>query len=333
MKTTYTLTWDEYAEQFQDTWPRADYFAAIVVCIVAVPLLGYGISLAIFGMPDETLIYSMFIGGPLFLVIATIFSLRSQAGQARKRAIAGKRLDYERWYAMEKSFSFDQDKWAHETEAGRQESPWSALQVVIERDNVFYLTAEKGLVMVPKRVLDSSALSLFRHAALPVRDDGWTFQSRKWDYQAVATALLWRDRWYVMVFGNCLALVVLGWIVQSWISQNSQPVFIWGWILAAFAVILTLTAQLWYLPLRYVTWPNHRKASMVLEFSDLGLYFATAQGNFFLNWKTFRKFREVGRAFLLYTGPSQYYLLPKQDITRDQQNEFRQMLQKKIKSE
>jgi hypothetical protein len=55
MKVTYTLSWEEYAELFEDSWPRTDYFSLIVTAMIAAPLIGYGITLAIFGAPDEKL--------------------------------------------------------------------------------------------------------------------------------------------------------------------------------------------------------------------------------------------------------------------------------------
>jgi hypothetical protein len=79
-----------------------------------------------------------------------------------------------------------------------------------------------------------------------------------------------------------------------------QAVLIWGWILAAFAVVLVLTAQLWYLPLKYVTLPRPFGAPMKFQLHDAGIYFATGSAKFFLAWKTFRKFKEIGRAFLVY---------------------------------
>jgi hypothetical protein len=332
MKITYTLTWEEYAEQFRDTWPRPDYFAAIVVCIVALPLIGYGISLAV-GMPDETLINAMFIGGPLCLIAAAMFSLATQSKQARKRVIAEKRRTYERDYSREQSFSFDQDHWTCETEAGKQEIPWAALQAAVERQNIFYLTAQKGSVCVPGRVLDPEAMVSLRQLSQLTGEAKFEFCVRCWDFQVVGTNLLWRKRWFVMAFGNVFGLVVLGWIAQTWLSQDAKPVLIWGWGLAAFAVILVLTAQLWYVPLRYVTSSRSFGTRMGLQLYDAGIHFATDSAKFFLAWKALCKFHEVSRAFLVYTNPSEYYLLAKRDITRDQQNELREVLLKKFKLE
>jgi hypothetical protein len=222
MKITYTLTWEEYAEQFQATWSRPDYFSAIVVCIVAIPLLGYGIALKVFGMPDETTISETFIGAPLLLLVTTIVSVVTQTREARKRITAEKRLAYERAYAAEQSFSFDQDHWICETEAGNQEIPWTALQVAIERQSVFYLNAEKGSVYVPARALDAEAVVALRQLSRLTGKDEWEFRVRCWDFQAVDMNILWRKRWFVLAFGNAFGLCVLGWILQTWLSQDAK---------------------------------------------------------------------------------------------------------------
>jgi hypothetical protein len=333
MKITYTLTWEEYAEQFRDRWPRPDYFSAIVVCIVALPLIGYGISLAVFGMPDETAIDGMFIGGPLFLILATVLSLATQSKQAKKRFIAEKRRLYEQDYSREQSFSFDQDHWTSETETGKQDVPWSALQVAVDRQNIFYLTAQKGSVCVPGRALGPEATVALRELSRLTGDNKFEFRVSCWDFQAVGMNLLWRKRWFVMAFGNIFGLVVLGWIAQTWLSQNAKSDLIWGWILAAFSVILVLTAQLWYLPLRYATSPKSFGTSMRLQFYDSGIHFTTDSAQFFLAWKVLRKFCEIKRAFLVYTNATEYYLLAKRDITDDQQHELRKILEKNLKTE
>jgi hypothetical protein len=333
MTVTYTLTWEEYAEQFQNAWPRPDYFSAIVACMVAVPLIGYGISLAVFGPPGETLLYSMFIGAPLFLVVATIVAMWSQAGPPLQRAIAQKRLEYERWHAKEQAFSFDGEKWTHETSAGKQETPWSALTHAKELPTVFSLTGESISVLVPKRALDSATLVLLRETALPVRGDGWSSQITWGDYSATESARAWRKYWFLLIFGNVFGFLVLGWVVHSWLIEAEKLRVIWGWILACSAVILTLTAQLWYLPLRYFTSRKAWRSPLKLEFSDRGVHVAMSGASFFTAWRACRSFREVGRAFLIYTDEFHYYLLPKRYINLEQQTALRQMLQAKLKRE
>jgi hypothetical protein len=186
---------------------------------------------------------------------------------------------------------------------------------------------------VPERALDDEAVAALRQLSRLTGKNEWEFRVRCWDFQAVDMNILWRKRWFMLAFGNAFGLCVLGWIAQTWLSQDAKPVLIWGWILVAFAVLLVLTAQLWYLPLKYATLPRSFGAPMKFQLHDAGIYFATGSAKFFLAWKTFRKFKEIGRAFLVYKNASEYYLLAKRDITRDQQNELREILLKNLKQE
>src|SRR6185312_11052081 len=114
-----------------------DYFSAIVVAMVSIPLIAYGVILAVFGMPDEHTINWMFIGGPALLLLAAFSSIASGSKKAIKEAKAEKRAQYERWHAKEQSFSFDQEKWTLRNESGRSEIPWSGVLAAVEWPNVF----------------------------------------------------------------------------------------------------------------------------------------------------------------------------------------------------
>jgi hypothetical protein len=253
MKSTYRLTWEEFAELYQNSWPHPDYFSGVVTVIVAVPLIGYGLSLAVFGMPDERGVYTMFIAGPVLLVVAAMASLRSQSRKALKGAVTEKRAEYDRWNAQEESFSFDQEKWTRDTQSGRQEVVWPSLLCSLEWPNVLHLVGGSGAVTVPKRVLEPAALTTLRQNAFPAAADGLRLQISWWDDQATETALLWRKYWFRLAFGNAFGLFVLGFVVDQWLSSNEKAITLWGWILASAAVVFVLTAQIWYLPLRYWT--------------------------------------------------------------------------------
>jgi len=97
MKTVYTLAWEEFKEIYGDSWPRPDYFSAIAVAIVALPLIGYGISLLLLGSlgPDNFVAY-MFVGAPLLLLLAAVATLKPQWKKAMALAVTEKRLEYER---------------------------------------------------------------------------------------------------------------------------------------------------------------------------------------------------------------------------------------------
>jgi hypothetical protein len=332
MKATYILSWEEFAELYTDSWPRPDYFTAIVVAGVSLLLIAYGFSLFAFQpLRDETALSFSFIGFPLVLFVGAIASVASQSKKAKSKAMAEKRSKYERWYSKEQSFSFDQEKWTHETEAGRQEVPWTALLKAVEWPNVLQLVGENSSVIIPKRVLEPEALRTLLQLAFPVRNTPWPFQITAWDYQTTEMARLWRKHWFRFAFANVFGLVVLGWVFQTWLTSHEKIGVIIGWILAASAVILVLSAQLWFVPLRYVTSPKNWRSPKTVAFSDRG--FQLSPDGRFTAWKSFPSFQEVRRAFLIFVDPNHYYLLPKRCFSGDQQTEIRRLLQANVKAE
>ncbi|HXB21820.1 MAG TPA: YcxB family protein [Candidatus Solibacter sp.] len=331
MIVTYSLSWEEYAEQYQYSWPKPDYFSAIVTMMIALPLIAYGVALARFLGPSEKMVSTIFIGAPLFLVVFVVLALTLEAGKARTHEMVEKRLEYERFHAKEQSFSADQEKWTHESQAGKQEIRWTALAYAVELQHGFLLAGEKSSCLVPKRILDDTTLSMLRQSALPTGDSGWTFKVLWRDYFATGTALLWHKYWLRMAFGNAIGFVVLLWIAYSLFSSNEKSLAIWGWILAASAVVFTLAAQLWYLPLRFVTSDKSLRAPMKVETSGQGVRFTTSRAEFFMAWTRFREFQETGGAFLLYRDASNYYLLPKSGISPEQRDQLRRILREKLK--
>jgi hypothetical protein len=330
MESKYTLTWEEYAELFSDSWPRPDYFSLIVVAMVSIPLISYGIVLSIFGIPDEHILNWMFIGGPLFLLLAASLSIASGSRKAKNDASADKRAEYDRWHAKEQLFSFDQEKWIYQSESGRIEVPWPALLAAVERPNVFYLLSESGPAIVPKRALNTEEVSLLRALGALQPAETWPFQITVWDNQATEIARLWKRYWFRMAFGNILGLVTLGWIFQIWLTSNEKIGIIWGWVLAAFAVVLALTAQIWYLPLKYWTSRRQWRAPKTMGLADRGLCFIDCYVRVFAGWKSFHHFDEVRRAFLIYTRKDDYYLLSKRYFSPEQRAELKRRLQKNV---
>lgn len=331
MKITYTLTWEEFAELHESSWPRPDYFSLIVIAAISVPLIGYGVSLSVFGMPDEGILTSAFIGAPLLLVVAGLVSLRSQSKKVLKGAIAEKRAEYDRWHTQEQSFSFDQDRWTHDTRSGKQEVVWSSLLHTLEWPNVLHLIGETGAVTIPKRGLETTTLTSLRQHAFPAAADGIPIQISWWDYQATETARLWRKHWFRLAFGNAFGLFILGWVVHQWLTTNEKAVTIWGWILASVAIVFTLTAQIWYLPLRYWTSSKPWRAPKKFAVSDRGFRLTDLYCDSFIAWKACRNFQEIGRAFLIYTRPGHYYLLSKRYLSPDVQGQLHRILEERVK--
>jgi hypothetical protein len=328
MTNTYTPSWEEYAEQFEYSWPRRDLLPVIVTSMAALFMFIYGIALTR-AAPDEPMLQWIFLGTPFFLVF--MVAVVSSTNQRRKQVIVKTRAEYDRWHAKPQAFSFDHEKWIHETPAGRHESKWSELLSAMEFANVFLLNDESASVLVPKRVLDPAAVQVLRQSALPSQGEECTFQTGIWDYHAARTGLLWEKQRALMILGNVLGLAALAWVLQSWLRSSQKSIELWGWILAFAALLLALSAQVWYLPLRYITSAATWRLPMRLKLSDLGICFLAPWAGFFVAWKGFLKFKESQRAFLIFTDHAHCYIVPKRSLTLDQQAGLHRMLSDHVK--
>ncbi|HZI55555.1 MAG TPA: YcxB family protein [Verrucomicrobiae bacterium] len=331
MEISYLLTWEEYAELFSNSWPRPDYFSAIVITMVSIPLIVYGIILAFFGMPDEHFLSWMFIGCPALLLPSAFLSMATGSKKAVKEAVAKRRAEYEKWHVKEQLFSFDQEKWTLRNESGKVEVPWSALVSANEWPAVFYLVSESGRAIVPKRALTMERVDLLRRLASLEIAPMWPFQMSVWDYQATETAQFWKRYWFRMAFGNVFGMVVLIWLLQTWFTSNGKFDIVWGWSIAGFVVVMTLTAQIWYLPLKYWTAPGQWRTPKGLGISDRGMCIKDLHTCSFHGWKSLPSFNEVGRSFLVYVNQSHYYLLAKHYFSEEQKKEIGGRLRANLK--
>ena len=323
MTVAYTLSWEEYAEQFERSWSSRSLLEFYMAIIIATPLLIYGLGLAYFGLQDEKAVLALFIGGPLALILMAIPGVMGDSSRVKVRAGAEAHSRYERWHSKEQKFSFDGEKWIHETETGRLEAPWSALLLGAEFKSVFVLHGDGHPAIVPKRALDPEVIQQLRQNFLPSGGDAWSFRVSSWDNHIIKTGFLWKKQWFWMLLGNISGLLGLGWILQTLVDSNKKLIDMWGWLLALVVVVMVLTAQLWYLPLSYATSAKSWRLPMKLQLSDRGIYFVTSVADFFMAWKAFLKFKELKHAFLIYTEQGRYYLVAKRYITPDQQEKLR----------
>lgn len=301
--------------------------------MVSIPLIAYGIVLAVFGIPDEHTINWMFISAPAFLMVATYLSITSGGKKAIREATAEKRAEYERWHTKEQAFSFDAEKWVLRNESGRIEISWPGVLVAMERPSVFFLLSEGGQTIVPKRALNADAISTLRRFASLEPGAIWPYKINVWDYQAAESVRFWKRYWFRMAFGNVFGVLVLVWMFQDWLGSNEKTGIVWGWVIATFAVVLTLTAQIWYLPLKYWTERKELRAPKSVGVSDRGLCFVESGTRSFLGWKKFQSFEEIRRAFLVYTSKDDYQLFSKRYFSAEQIEELRTRLQGNVAKE
>lgn len=123
-----------------------------------------------------------------------------------------------------------------------------------------------------------------------------------------------------LLLGEALFLSIFG------IDRN-VPTLTMLWVMAAF-----WTYCLWYGP-RYAARKMIKgspSASLLqtAQLSEDGLYFRTSAGESRLAWII--GWVEVERVFALFPSPLTFFPIPKRDMTGQQQEELRSLLQKKI---
>src|SRR5258708_38809733 len=94
MRVTYTLTWDEFSEQYKHSWPRPDITALIMTLLIALPLIVYGVAFYFSTGGGEPMLPASFIDGPPRLVRGGARPTKYNApdcnntcGQQKRRAV------------------------------------------------------------------------------------------------------------------------------------------------------------------------------------------------------------------------------------------------------
>jgi len=323
MNASYSLTWEEFAEQYERDVRRTEILYIVVTVLIAIPLLGYGATLTAL-LPDEPILSAMFFGAPLLLTIMATVQVKVNGNKARKKALAEKRSQYEHSYAGRQLFSFDQEKWIHENDAGKHEIPWPALKLAFERKSVIGLYGQ-NLTLIPKRVLDEPTLNTLRNLAFG-RGISGTFRINAWDYIAVWNGMLWRKLWYFPASANLAGFGVLAWLGMKLFSGQDRAGVLWGWGLASYAIILVLVAQVWYPALNYFIVPRFFRATQTYEFSDHGVQIARCDSRSFNGWSLFRDFHESRRAFIFYLDDTHFHLVLKRDFPAEHLQKIRTLL-------
>ena len=195
---------------------------------------------------------------------------------------------------------------------------------------MFFLVSEGGQAVVPKRALKAEMVDSLRKFASLESSDIWPYKVSVWDYQAAEIVRFWKRYWFRMGFGNIFGVVVLVWPFQIWHESNEKIGIVWGWVIAAFVLILTLSAQIWYVPLKYWTSRERPGAPKGVAISGGGLCFGESGIRSFLGWKQFQSFEEIKRAFLVYTGKDNYHLFSKRYFSAEQIVELRNRLQRNV---
>jgi hypothetical protein len=238
------------------------------------------------------------------------------------------RSSYDTFFAGERTFEFDREKWTLRTQFGHTETLWTGLHRAIESPHAFALCVDNQTVMVPKRALTEDEVELLRNIALKTGGKATPFHVSLWDYLSTEIPSFWRR--HRPSPATYLGLLTLLFLLARAIAGNGLGTIL-VWVLLA----LCVSGVILFLQLLHFVWKymDDRKRAVVSwegEFSDRGTRAKTAHGDVFLAWAQFEKFRETRRCFLLYFESERYHLLAKKCLTGDQEAALRQLLEAKL---
>ena len=337
MTVRYVLSWGEFMEVHARSLPRPSIGSFICAVLIAIGSGTFGGLLIYFIQPQDRMIASVFCWFSLALLVAAFWDLKFRTNKRRQRFIREMRSIYERYYDGEQAFAFDDEKWRHETKAGKYEASWSALTTATEQPNVIHWSTRDHIIMLPKRVIaaiagphcvlrdDETALARLRRYALGPLDNGLSFRLGIIDYVLTETPSLWRRHPFLMAEAH-LGGVLWVLMIAYGMYNSAGPGVIFGWIIAGLLLFLTITGQLWYFVTKYFTAPAGLRNAWESGFSDRGVRTSSSETELFSAWTTFRKFKETRRAFLLYIGPTDYHIYPKRCFSSDRRTSLRNLL-------
>lgn len=327
---TFELSWEEFLEFNQDSLAKPSIASFIATVFIAIAVGVFGVVLTYAVEPGSKAAASSFCWLSLLLLIAAIWDLRFRTAKRRSRGVEELRAAYQQYYLGGRDFAFDQQKWVLQTQSGKQEVLWTGLQTAVERPSVITLSAKDHLVVVlPKRILSAADLDTLRRMAIRPTEKTWSSSVTLLDFLFTEIPSLWKRHPFLMAEAHLAGLFFFVMIANDMFHATGPGTYA-GWIVAGLFLFLTLTTQLWYFLIKYLTSHRDLRPAWEVGFSQKGVHIRTSKVEFFSAWDNFRKAHESMRCFLLYIDSSQYYILPKSCMSAEQKDMARELLRAKL---
>ena len=307
--------------------PKANWTAVIATIGCTIIFGVFGVLLALTVDRQDWAVLWFFWTLPLLLIAFTIWELTVNVARRKQHKLREIRSAFDRSFSHEQTFAFDQHGWTHDSDNTRQEVAWNALSTMSEWQNVITLSAKGYAAVVPKRALDTDQLQLLRVSALRDLGPKFFFSSSFWNWSKTNLFHFWKHNFVVMILVHLAGIVGLVMMLRRLGNPSNPTDFFWGELLCVLVLFLGVTAQFWYLPLGYANLDDSQKAGVEAQISDHGLWFRKPFVTFFRSWTTFRKAEESRSCFLLYYDEYQSFILQKTNLTLEQVNEFRKLIQ------
>jgi hypothetical protein len=327
---TYSLTWEEFLEFQEGSLPTASIASFIATIFIAVAVGVFGIVLTYAVDPASKLMASGFCWLSLALFLAAFWDLRVRTARRRSRSVRELQAVYQQYYWGEREFGFDQEKWTLQTQSGKQEASWTGLANAVEWSSIVTLSAVGQVTTaIPKRVLSSEELNALHRIAIGPIANAWRSRMSLMDYLLTEVPSLWRRHPFLMAEAHVGGLFFFVMIAND-LYHTTGPGTYAGWILAGLFLFLTVTTQVWYILIQYLTSHRELRDTWEVDFTANGVRIKTPKVDVFRAWSTFRQVRATRRCYLLYVDSSRYNIFPKRCVPAERRASVRDLLRAKL---
>jgi hypothetical protein len=213
---SYKICWEEFLEFSQESLPCPSVASFVACFFIAIAVGVFGVVLTYAVDPGSKMMASSFCWLSLALFVAAFWDLRVRTSRRRTLGIRDLRAVYDQYYSGERTFTFDQEKWTLQTQAGKQELLWSGLLSGAEWKSVITLAARDLLTAaVPKRVLLPEELDSLRRLAIRPIEKHWQSNVSMSDYLLTEVPSLWRRHPFLMSEAHIAGLFFIAMIAND----------------------------------------------------------------------------------------------------------------------
>lgn len=322
---TYTLTYDEFQEQYQHRLEATTFESLCALGVIAL-LVSIDLVLVIETIqPSYTDIGSRF--GIAVLALFAPLLVSAYAQRRIKQEVRQLQLSYQYTYSGERSLSFNIHEWVVRTTSGQQKGHWTNRLTAYESSTLISLVPMDQLpLIVPKRAVSSEDALALHFAVFGNVNYGFESSVSLADYFSAMALLLWKQHPLLLAAAHLSGFFLVTLLATH--VRDSASKLIAGAICSGFLVAVLILPFL-YLLVKYENSDRGTFANWKASILSQGLQVRTRSAEFFCAWELFTGLKETSRCLVFLVTSRSYYIIPKRFVPAEQQLLFRQRATKK----
>lgn len=335
MKTSFTLTFDEYLESQKHRLRKPDRSAALAALFIGSLLL----CLALFGFtqfPPQTQRASLvpLILGFILVIAVPVLWIRAPR-VTREQDLVPLRDQFARYLSGLHEFEATERGWKSSLGGEEDARDWQSLFCAQEHPGVFVLATKTKLYLVPKRVLESDDIEQLRSycqqslsEAEGIRRFTFELALRPTDYMAAMRADRVRNKRNerLVVYFTAVAFAIF-FFYLAWVGRYAWPLPFFMLALASLMGTLFLESAYDYATFR--GWAPGRTKYRV-DVGNKGARITGPDSDHILTFNSLVKYVETGKVFLLYYSSTSFSIFPKRALTPAQGEQLRGLLKAEV---